>query len=138
MDAQHLWDVKADDEIVMDAKEEVSGILADNLEVVRLAIDVYDDYLFILREKERIEAFLKQEPLNLDAFQAEIDMYEATIRKIREQMPYEIRMNMFLVKCSDINNQLCDDCEELIRMILDKVGEYVFHHMALKIQADVK
>jgi len=29
-------------------------------------------------------------------------------------MPFEIRMNMFLIKCSDINNQLCDKCEELI------------------------
>jgi len=28
----------------------------------------------------------------------------ATIKKIREEMPFELRMNMFLIKCSDINN----------------------------------
>jgi len=57
-----------------------------------------------LKEKDRIAEFLKQEPFSREAFQAEIDMYKATINRIRETMPFEIRMNMFLIICSDINN----------------------------------
>jgi len=137
-DKQHLWDVQYDDELVINSKAKISETLSENLKIVELALEVYDDYLFILKEKDRIEAFLKKEPFDREAFQQEIDLYQATINKIREEMPFEIRMNMFLIKCSDINNALCEDCEELIKMILDKVGEYVFHHMAIKIQSDVK
>jgi hypothetical protein len=46
---------------------------------------------------------LKKEPFNRDEFQAEIDKYKATILKIRDEMPFEIRTNMFLLICSDIN-----------------------------------
>lgn len=53
-------------------------------------------------------------------------------------MPYEIRMNMFLIQCSDINNLLCEKCEELMNDILTKVGEHVFHKMAPSITQDVK
>lgn len=100
----HLWDVKIDDELVLKAKDTISETLKENLETVKLAVNIYDDYLFILKEKERIEIFLQKEPFDRDAFQAEIDKYTETIAKIREEMPFEIRMNMFLIKCSDINN----------------------------------
>ena len=53
-------------------------------------------------------------------------------------MPFEIRMNMFLIKCSDINNALCDECEGLMKLILDKVEYHVFQKMAPQIQSEVK
>jgi len=53
-------------------------------------------------------------------------------------MPYEIRMNMFLIKCSDINNLLCTKCEEIMNIILNKIVEHVFHELALNIQSNVK
>ena len=45
---------------------------------------------------------------------------------------------MFLVTCSDINDTLCEDCEELMKQILDRVGDHVFHQMAPKISQEVK
>ena len=67
-DKMHLWDVKIDDELVIKAKEKISETLKENLETVKLAVNIYDDYLFILKEKERIDAFLKKEPFNRDEF----------------------------------------------------------------------
>jgi hypothetical protein len=67
-DKMHLWDVPANDELVEKAKATISQTLSENLEIVKLALNVYDDYLFILSEKERIEAFLKQEPFTREAF----------------------------------------------------------------------
>lgn len=49
-----------------------------------------------------------------------------TITKIKDEMPFEIRCNMFLIVCSDINNTLCENCEELICMILAKASDHVF------------
>jgi hypothetical protein len=48
-------------------------------------------------------------------------------------MPYEIRMNMFLIKCSDINNLLCTKCEEIMQLILQKVVDHVFTILAINI-----
>jgi len=53
-------------------------------------------------------------------------------------MPFEIRMNMFLIKCSDINNSLCDECEDIMQLILDKVATLVFTDWATDITANVK
>jgi hypothetical protein len=53
-------------------------------------------------------------------------------------MPYEIRMNMFLISCSDINNMLCDECELIIAAILEKVSSLVFVDWATEITANVK
>ena len=71
----HLWDVQIDDEIVIKAKEKISETLRENLEVVSLAANVYDEFLFILKERERIEAFINKEPITREEFQKEIDMY---------------------------------------------------------------
>jgi hypothetical protein len=66
-DKMHLWDVQLEDELVSKAKTEISATLSENLEVIQLALNVYDDYLFILKEKERVEAFLAQEPFEREA-----------------------------------------------------------------------
>jgi hypothetical protein len=134
----HLWDVQIDDKLVTDAKYEISETLRENIDVIDLALEVYNDYLFILKEKERIEEFLKKEPFDKNQFQAEIDKYMETINKIKDEMPFEIRCNMFLIVCSDINNTLCENCEELISMILFKTQEHVFSNLAQKIYHDVK
>lgn len=57
----HLWDVKIDDELVTKAKAKISETLKENLDTVKLAVHIYDDYLFILKEKARIEEYLKNE-----------------------------------------------------------------------------
>jgi hypothetical protein len=111
---------------VIKAKEKISETLRENLEIISLAANVYDEFLFILSERERIEAFVNKEPINREEFQKEIDMYQNCIINIREKMPFEIRMNMFLIKCSDINNALCDECEGLMKIILDKVEWSIF------------
>jgi len=134
----HLWDVQRDDELVFKSKSKIKETLDDNLKVVGLACNVYDEYLFILKEKERIEAFLSKEPFSRDEFQKEIDKFKDTIEKIREEMPYEIRMNMFLVQCSEINNNLCEECQDIIQMILRCVSDYVFVKMAPEISNQVK
>jgi hypothetical protein len=101
-------------------------------------LNVYDKYLFILQEKERIEAFLQKEPFAIPEFIAEILTYNQTIIKIREEMPFEIRMNMFLIRCGDINTLLCEECENLIDIILNKVGDFVFVRTAPDISQSVK
>lgn len=90
-------------------------------------MNVYDEYLWILKEKVRVQEFIsKEENYDKNEFQGLIDKFRETVDKIREEMPFEIRMNMFLIKCNDINNNLCEECEDIIQLILDKVSDLVF------------
>jgi hypothetical protein len=58
-DKNHLWDVQADDEIVIKSKATISQTIHENLEIVKHATEV---------EKERIETFLSKEPYSKEAF----------------------------------------------------------------------
>lgn len=117
-DKLHLWDVPADDDIVKNAVKEIEDILDGNLSAAEQALHVYDEYLFIFKEKSKVEQFLAEPNHTREDFEAEIRKYEATISRIREEMPYEIRMNMFLIDCVDLNNKLVTECELLISRIL--------------------
>lgn len=51
----HLWDVPIDDELVKNAQAEISEILEKNLNASQLSLKLYDKYLILLREKQRID-----------------------------------------------------------------------------------
>jgi dynein heavy chain, axonemal len=75
----HLWHVPEDDELVNKARAEISEILAHNMEVVEKALHVYDDYLFVLKEKQRVEHFLNEtSKFRREDFAAEIARFEST------------------------------------------------------------
>jgi len=132
-DKMHLWDVQVDDEIVINAKNTISETIRENLEVAKKAVGVYDKYTFILSEKERVEILLAKEDFTREQLQLEIDNFSKTIQQIRDEMPFEIRLNMFLIKCGDINNELCQKCEEVQIAILEKIAEFIFLKTATEI-----
>lgn len=64
-DKTHLWDVDQQDIVVRNAQDEISQILLENLKVTAKAVNVYDEYLFLLKEQDRVETFLAKSPKNL-------------------------------------------------------------------------
>lgn len=122
----HLWHVPPEDDIVKNALREIEEILEGNNNAAQKALSVYDDYLFILREEERVKAFLEEQNHTREEMMAEVKKYEDTIAKIRNEMPIEIRMNMYLIDCIDLNKHLCLECQKLIDMILNKTADMVY------------
>jgi len=64
----HLWNVPIEDKIVQNAKRKISETINDNLKVLKHALNVYNDYLFILTEQERVEESLKQDHFDRNQF----------------------------------------------------------------------
>ena len=87
---------------------------------------MYDEFLFLLQEDQRIENFLNKKPYKKEEFVAEIERFKSTIAKIRKVAPFEIRMSMFLVECSDLNENLVVICKNMITKILKKTEEFVY------------
>jgi len=105
----HLWEVSTEDELVKNAKSEIMEILEHNLDTAEMALDIYKDYMFILKERPRIEKFCQGEH-SIEEYITEIRKLEETIRSIRKNMPFEIRMNMFLIDCAALNQELIREC----------------------------
>ena len=92
----HLWHLLEDDDLVRNAKNEIQETLEQNMGIVEKALHVYDDYLFILKERQRVDAFLADlKGYRREDFAAEIAKYQNTWNKIAETMPKEVMM-----KCS--------------------------------------
>jgi hypothetical protein len=92
--------------------------------------------MWILDEGPKVQEFVdlkNTDNYDRDKFQEKINSYQECIDKIRDEMPHDIRMNMFLVECKDINDLLCERLESLIMTILNKVTEFVFAIEATKI-----
>jgi len=135
----HLWHVPEDDELVTTAKKEISEILESNMTIVEKALHVYDEYLFILKEKTKVETFLSNpDSFKREEFGAEISRYQETQKKIRDTMPKELRMNMFMIDCSELNNKLCQECDALILMIVKRAIDFVLVDSSMQIQQRVK
>jgi len=47
-----------DDELVQNAMAEIKDILGEHLGVTQRVVNVYDEFLFLADEKERVEEFL--------------------------------------------------------------------------------
>ena len=93
------------------AVKEIQDILQTHLQNTSTVINVYDDYTFLITEAKDVEEFLDKKPLDMDEVLERITLYEDTITKIRDTMPYEIRMSMFLIECEDLNNKLVNICD---------------------------
>jgi hypothetical protein len=117
---------------------EIKVILSEHLGVTQRVVNVYDEFRFLINEKDQLQEFLEIKPYNRDNFLERINKYQETMDKIKTIMPFEIRMSMFLVQCEDLNNKLINECEELIRMMLSRIGDYVQGDLAQKVQHEVR
>ena len=63
-DKTHLWEIRQDDEIVVNAKQEITQILLDNLQIAAKAVNIYDEYLFLMKEQEEVKAFCDRKERN--------------------------------------------------------------------------
>ena len=133
-----LWDIEPNDELVQNAMIEIKQILMEHLAVTQNVVNVYDEYEFIIKEKENIQEYLKNATLNRDEFLEKINMYQAIIKKIQNEMPFEIRMSMFLVNCEELNNKLISDCESIVNEMLGKIADYVQIDLAPQIVQSVR
>jgi hypothetical protein len=103
-DKMHLWFVPTDDEIVKNALAEIDDIIEKNINVVEKVLGLYDD-IYILKEEPILEKFLAEDHTR-EEYRDQIKKYEEMIQRIKDELPYEIRMNMFLIDCFNLKNEL--------------------------------
>ncbi len=122
-----LWRVSMDDVLVKQALATVDDIIQENMLEVKRVLELYSKYEYILTEKTRLTKFLGDKNKTREDYQDQIAKYMKQKEDIISNLPCEVRMNMFLVDCREINERLINDCNELIaeleRTIADNLKE---------------
>ena len=117
-----LWKVSLDDQIVKRAQDSVENITEENLNVVKQVLKIYEKYEYLLSEKVKLDRFLQDKTKTREDYQAVIEKYQKQKDDIIESLPCEVRMNMFLIDCREINNKLMGCCDELIAYIQQTIS----------------
>jgi hypothetical protein len=81
-DKTRLWDINKNDDVVREAKQEITDILFENLKVAKEAVGVYDEYRSLLEKEAEIEKWLENTTPNRPDYIAEIQKYTDTIERI--------------------------------------------------------
>lgn len=124
--------------IVIRARDEINRILDDNLKVVQKALNIYDDFVYLLKEGEKIKDFVDKKVYNREDFANRIDKLMNTISLIKATCPYEIRCNMFLIQTEELNNRLVDLCEEHIDTYITAIKDFVFGDESTAVATQVR
>ena len=143
---QQLWKVSMDDVLVRGALETVDDVIKDNLQVVKQVLSLYSKYEYILTEKNKLAVFLNDPTKTRDDYQDYITKYSKQKDDIINNLPCEVRMNMFLVDCKDINEKLIKECNELIaelertisKNLREKADQMIFDYSNLTAKINQK
>ena len=112
-----LWEVPLEDEVVKQAISKVEKVIEENLNVVEKVLNIYDSYVYLLKEKVKVTKFCETKK-DRESYIEEIKKYEEVILKINQELPSFLYMNMFLIDCREINRTLRKCCEDLINQLL--------------------
>ncbi len=115
----HLWEVPLDSEFVVEAVTSVRHILRGNLDAVEKVLGLYAPYLFLLTDRSKVERFVGAEKRRTMAQYSDyIKSFEKTSDAIRKELPGEVQMSGFLVNCSEVNEGLIRECNDVYKEAL--------------------
>ena len=109
----NLWQVPFSDSEVSEMYSEIDKIVSDNLNIIDKVTDLYEPFVFVMKEPEEIEQFLSANPKR-DEFRKKITFYEEKLNLL-ENMPNTLYMNMIKINCLELNN-----------LIREKITSYIY------------
>lgn len=110
-----LWEVPVNDLNIGKIMGNIDLIIKENLDSINKVIDIYNPFVFVLKEDVELEKFKGAGPRR-EEIKKRISYYEEKLKILREQMPNSLHMNLIKIDCAEINQNLRDS---LISFIYD-------------------
>lgn len=104
------------------ARTVVRTVVRRNLQDASNLLDVYEPYQFLLSEEQRLDAFLAGEP-SLEECDDVLAEYGAAAEDIRRHCPTQVRLDLVVVVCSDMNTALLEHVSALSRRVLNYIDK---------------
>ena len=78
-----LWEVQPNDQDVTRMITDIDNIVKDNLDIINKVLELYQPFLFVLKEDNVIESY-KKDPPKRDDIEKKIRFYEEKLKILRE------------------------------------------------------
>mmetsp|Transcript_23930 Transcript_23930/g.20947 ORF Transcript_23930/g.20947 Transcript_23930/m.20947 type:complete len:356 (+) Transcript_23930:114-1181(+) len=113
-----LWPVSLEDEVIQNCFKDIENIIQHNIDAISHVTEIFDKYIFLLREDEVVDRFISNNTRTRKEYQDEINKYEKTYEAIKKEIPFYIRMCMINIDCVEVKNILLDQCTEMRRRLI--------------------
>lgn len=120
-----LWPVTLEDEVIQNAFKEIENIIKNNIDAINHVPEVFEKYIFLLKEHEQVEKFTIIEKHTKKEFQHEIAKYEQIYKNLNKEIPFYIRMSMILVDCTEFKRALLRACQDLIKRLTKAIHDLI-------------
>eukprot|EP00930_Biecheleria_cincta_P034372 TRINITY_DN23765_c0_g1_i1.p1 TRINITY_DN23765_c0_g1~~TRINITY_DN23765_c0_g1_i1.p1 ORF type:complete len:4302 (-),score=866.21 TRINITY_DN23765_c0_g1_i1:110-13015(-) len=125
-DNRTLWPTALDEQYVQQAERLIEKTVQFNMANAMEAVHLYDDYIFLLSEEEKIREFVQDSSKTIPDYLAKFDALRAVDRRIREKLPRDVRLQMVCVECVELNQTLQSRAAECLKLLLDNVVQVNF------------
>jgi dynein heavy chain, axonemal len=116
-----LFDVSLDEPHMKEAEELVANTVRRNLANLEHAISVYDEFKHLLVEDLRMKILTEDQHMTKEDYRYEVARLRTTEEAVRTQCSMEIRLQMVLIDCAEINETLCAKADEAVKILLEAV-----------------
>ena len=113
-----------EDQVYISAYNKINSILTKNLAVVSQVLKIYNQYSYILNEKDKVAKFIESKPKR-EQYSKMIQNYQELYQQVHSKLPFYINMNMVQVDCVDVKKNLLATINELIAMMLNGINNYL-------------
>lgn len=120
-----LWPVSLEDEVIQNAFKDIENTINENMEAINHVPEVFEKFIFLLKEDQAVETFTNVEKHTIKEYQAEISKYEAILKNINKEIPFFIRMSMILIDCTEFKKSLLRICGDLIRKLMKAIHLHI-------------
>ena len=111
----------------MQVTNEIEQILDDNLEVIEKALEIFDQYAFLLKENEKIKEFIESVGRKREEYEKEFQKYSSLYLEIEEKMPFYVRMNLVQIDGVEIKKKFLQICIDVQNKLIIAVFNYIIN-----------
>lgn len=116
---------------VQKARERMVEIIRSNMSDASVFAEVYNPFIYILTERERLHILLDDKP-TLRQCGLLIDRYRASVEGVKSSLADELPLDFILLDCRALKSLLIQTGEDLAQKVLDYVVmRFVSHNMWL-------
>eukprot|EP00931_Biecheleriopsis_adriatica_P059471 TRINITY_DN3558_c0_g2_i1.p1 TRINITY_DN3558_c0_g2~~TRINITY_DN3558_c0_g2_i1.p1 ORF type:complete len:4446 (+),score=1220.06 TRINITY_DN3558_c0_g2_i1:273-13340(+) len=139
----YLWEVREDEDHIKAGFNRIEQIVRMNLQNAEKTLELYEPFLFLLDEEDRVTTFLEDASKTREHYIEYVQHLLDTIENLHTTCPNLIRMQLMRVDALEVNRKLEQNARDCIAKLLrslalrnqDRSGRLVkqFEHLNMRI-----
>lgn len=113
-----LWEVKEDEDHIRAGYLRIDQIIRMNLSNAEKVLELYQKYLFLLDEHDRVMEFFEDQSKSREDYVEYIEHIRSTLDELQERCPNTLMMQMVQVDAGEVNRKLLQCGQDCVARLL--------------------